>query len=264
VASSNRAVRAGSLLIQKGKNKMNGITLPVNELKIALSGLSKIISKRATLPVLQHVRVEQMRDGPITISGTDLDVFAAYRFQGAKGSAGPILVPFNSLHSIVKGCAGKEEIHIQESNGDHALIHYQIGGHEAEQQVSCLPIEEWPVTPKLNGKRILVDGALRSALLEALQCVSSDETRYILRGAYIDVSDKLSHYIIGTDGRHPYSSNSFHVPIESSIIIPAHRFLTWKELALDGDIPLCSLRPSMFTNLRLLICIVTQRNECQL
>ena len=63
----------------------------------------------------------------------------------------------------------------------------------------------------------------------------ADETRYVLRGGYLDVSEKGSHYVVGTDGRHLYCSNSFHVPIESSVIIPNHRFLAWKELAQDGD-----------------------------
>ena len=54
---------------------MNKITLPVSELKAAFSGLSKIISKRAVLPVLQHARVERLSDGALTISATDLEAF---------------------------------------------------------------------------------------------------------------------------------------------------------------------------------------------
>jgi DNA polymerase III sliding clamp (beta) subunit (PCNA family) len=215
---------------------MNQIILPVSELKTALSGFSKIISKRAALPVLQHVRIERLLDGALTISGTDLDAFASYRFeQGKEGNAESMLVPFISLHSIVKGCAAKENIGLEKSSGDSVLIRYQIGGQEAEQQVASLPVEEWPTAPKINGERVLLNGALRSALLEALRCTSTDETRYILRGAYIDVSEKQSHYVVGTDGRHLYSSNSFHVPIDSSVIIPDHRFIGWKELARDGD-----------------------------
>ncbi len=215
---------------------MNKITLPVSELKTAFSGLSKIISKRAVLPVLQHVRVERLSDGALTISATDLDAFASYRFeQGGEGNAESMLVPFAPLHSIIKGCAGKESIGLEKSTGDRIAIRYQIGGQDAEQQVPSLPVEEWPTPPKINGERVLLNGALRSALLEALKCASTDETRYVLRGACIDVSEKQSHYIVGTDGRHLYSSNSFHVPIESSVIIPGHRFLAWKELAQDGD-----------------------------
>src|SRR5437762_13812549 len=110
MAMLNKVVRAGSLLTKKGKPKMNQITLPVSELKTALSGLSKIIRKRAVLPVLQHVRVERQSDGALTISATDLEAFTSYRFEeGGEGNAeSTILVPFSPLHSIVKGCAGKE------------------------------------------------------------------------------------------------------------------------------------------------------------
>jgi DNA polymerase III sliding clamp (beta) subunit (PCNA family) len=224
MAMLNKAVRAGSLLTKKGKTKMNKITLPAGELKIALSGLSKIISKRAVLPVLQHVRVEQLSDGALTISATDLEAFTSYRFeQGGEENAESILVPFSPLHSIIKGCAGKENIGLENLTGDHVVIRYQIGGQETEQQIPSLPAEEWPVAPQINGERVLLNGALRSMLLEALKCASTDETRYVLRGAYIDVSEKQSHYVVGTDGRHLYSSNSFHIPIETSVIIPDHR-----------------------------------------
>src|SRR5437773_3741139 len=102
---------------------MNEIILPVSELKMALSGLSKIISKRAALPVLQHVRVERLSGGALTISATDLEAFTSYRFeQGGEGKAESILVAFSPLYSIVKGCAGKENIRLEKASGDHALI----------------------------------------------------------------------------------------------------------------------------------------------
>ena len=215
---------------------MNNITMPVRELKTALTGLSKVISKRASLPVLQHVRAERAADGATTISATDLDAFASYRFpEGSEGKSESILVPFESLHSIAKGCAGEETIRIEKSTGDRAIIHYPIGGGTVERHVESLPSDEWPPTPELKGERVLLDGALRSALLEAFKCVSSDETRYVLRGAYVDVSEKQSHYVVATDGKHLYSSNSFHVPIAASVIVPDHRFLAWKGFGQDGD-----------------------------
>jgi DNA polymerase III sliding clamp (beta) subunit (PCNA family) len=161
---------------------MNNITMPVRELKTALTGLSKIISRRATLPVLQLVRVERAADGATIISATDLDAFASFRFtEGSEGKAESILVPFESLHSIAKGCAAQETITIEKSTGDHAIIHYPIGGGTVERHVESLPSDEWPPTPAINGERTLLDGALRSALLEALKCASTDETRYVLR-----------------------------------------------------------------------------------
>src|SRR6266404_7908436 len=94
---------------QERKFNMNNITLPVRELKTALAGLSRVISKRASLPVLQHARIERAADGATTISATDLDAFASYRFaEGSEGKAESILVPFESLHSIAKGCGADE------------------------------------------------------------------------------------------------------------------------------------------------------------
>ena len=138
---------------------MNQITLPVSQLRTALSGLSKIISKRAVQPLLQHVRVERLSDGGWTISATDLDASASYRFeQGAEGNAESILVPFCPLHSIIKGCVGKENIGLAKASGDRVLIRYQIGGQDAEQQVPSLPAEEWPAVPNINGEPVLLNG----------------------------------------------------------------------------------------------------------
>lgn len=215
---------------------MNNITMPVRELKTALTGLSKVISKRASLPVLQHVRVERAADGVTTISATDLDSLGSYRFeQGSEGRAESILVPFESLNSIVKRSGADESITLEKPSATRAIIHYPIGTDTIERHVESLPSEEWPPSPKVKGERVLLDGALRSALLEALKCVSSDETRYVLRGAYVDVSEELSNYVVATDGRHLYSSNSFHVPLQTSVIIPDHRFLAWNRFGQDGD-----------------------------
>ena len=149
---------------------MNNIRLPVRELKTALTGLNKVMSKRASLPVLQLIRVERAADGATSISATDLDAFASFRFsKRSEGKAESILVPFESLHSIAKGCAGEETIAIEKSTGDRAIIHYPIGGGTVERHVESLPSDEWPPTPELKGERVLLDGALRSALLEALK-----------------------------------------------------------------------------------------------
>ena len=54
------------------------IVIPVSELKEALPGLSKIVSKKSTLPVLQSVRVARDAEGKVSLMGTDLDAFATY------------------------------------------------------------------------------------------------------------------------------------------------------------------------------------------
>ena len=80
------------------------ITLPVAELKQALPGFSKLISRTRTLPVLQSVRVQRDNQGHVTIEGTNLDAHATYRLKDTQpGEAAEVVVPFDSLSKMAKG-----------------------------------------------------------------------------------------------------------------------------------------------------------------
>ena len=60
---------------------MSKINLPIAELKPALAGLGKVISKSSTLPVLKMVKLDRTREGWITLTGTDLDSFVTVRLE---------------------------------------------------------------------------------------------------------------------------------------------------------------------------------------
>jgi hypothetical protein len=90
-------------------------------------------------------------------------------------------------------------------------------------------------TARVKGEPIAVPDALRQSIHQALECASTDETRLILNGAFVDVSEPHARYIVGTDGRHLFSSNSFSLPLTESILIPNHKFLGWKEFNADGE-----------------------------
>ena len=49
---------------------MNQITLSAADLKLALPGLSKVVSRKTTLPVLQSVRLTRTEAGIVTLSAT--------------------------------------------------------------------------------------------------------------------------------------------------------------------------------------------------
>src|SRR6185437_630142 len=80
------------ILTTERKN-MNTIKLPVSELKTALTGLGKIISRKTTLPVLQHVRVSRDDKGEVQLQSMDLDTFITYHSQDVQsGSVMDVLV----------------------------------------------------------------------------------------------------------------------------------------------------------------------------
>jgi hypothetical protein len=104
-----------------------------------------------------------------------------------------------------------------------------------ETKVESLPVEEFPEISRFQGEAIAVPDTVRPSIHEALACASADETRLILNGAYLDVSKPEANYVVGTDGRHLFSSNSFTLPLKESLIIPAHKFIGSKEFNHDGE-----------------------------
>jgi len=219
---------------KKGDHIM--ITLPIAELKPALVGLGKIISKSPTLPVLGMVRVDRTKDGWVTLTGTDLDAFVTVRMEEpTSGDPESVLVPFNNLAKTTKSCSANESIQIEPGTENAVLVRYPVGQQFAENKIESLPVDEYPQVPKIKGEPVSLDSNIRTALLQAMECASLDETRYILRGAYIDVSDRKCHSVVGTDGRHLYTSNSFSLALADSIIIPSNKFLGWKEFNNDGE-----------------------------
>ena len=100
------------------------ITLPIAELKPALVGLGKIISKHPTLPILGMVKVERTRDGWTMLSGTDLDAFVTARLEQPTNDEDPasLLVPFTDLQRIAKACDAKQTITLTPAKGDKVLV----------------------------------------------------------------------------------------------------------------------------------------------
>jgi DNA polymerase III sliding clamp (beta) subunit (PCNA family) len=207
------------------------ITLPVAELKEALPGLTKVIGKSRTLPALQTVRVTRNQEGIVTLHATDLDSFVTYTTKAPQqGSPADVLVPVDQLTKATKCSAPKEEIGIIPEAKDKVRLRYNIAGNIVEQTITTLPVDEFPPTPQVNQPGIQVEPQFGKALKEALACCSEDASRYVLRGACLDVTDKKFHYIVGTDGRSLFSANSFTFDLQKSVIIPDSKFLNWSDL----------------------------------
>jgi DNA polymerase III sliding clamp (beta) subunit (PCNA family) len=215
---------------------MSKISLPIAELKPALVGLSKIIGRSSTLPVLQSIRVDRTKDGWTTLTSTDLDRFITVRLeQPAEGAPDSMLVPYEHLNRITKRCGRPDTITVSKADGDKILFEFPIGNQTGQEHVESLPVADYPPIPKIKTDAVPIKDDIRQAILEAMDCASTDETRVILNGAYLDVSSRQGHYVVATDGRHLYSSNSFTLPLQNSLIIPDHKFLGWKEFNNDGE-----------------------------
>jgi DNA polymerase III sliding clamp (beta) subunit (PCNA family) len=214
---------------------MKTITLPVAELKPALTGLGKVLPGRSTLAILNNIKIERTHDGWIAITSTDLDRWATVRLEHpAEGPPTKLLLPFDQLSQLVKSCSKDESIEVM-SSGDHNLIRFPLGDTLGESKVPFISPDEFPVTPRITCEAIPLSSSLRESILEAMECASEDSTRHVLNGTFIDARDSKANYVVATDGRHLYSANSFTLPLKESVIIPTHKFLEWKEFGTDGE-----------------------------
>lgn len=211
------------------------IEMPVAALKSALPGFSKIIPKKVTLPILGCVKVSlNEQTNVIQIEATNLDETVQYRLPNpANGISGEVLVPLGELTKIVKACSSKDSIRII-GEQKRTIIRYPLGGGFIDQAVDKEDLKEWPVMPTVDGNAIALTDSFKSTLQQALECASSDTSRPNIAGACLDVSNPKGHYVVGTDGRHLFSANTFNFDLKSSLLIPSKKFVGWTGFTEDG------------------------------
>lgn len=215
---------------------MNTLQLPVKELRPALAGFSKVLTKRSTLRVLQCIRVRRDPNGSIELSVSDLDRSATCALDTRDaGKSLSVLVPFEDLNNVVKSSGPDDLVHIDQIDETTASIRFLLGGQTVEHPVGTPPVEEFPEDLRIEGTKVPLPPVLRESIHQAMECSSDDVTRAILQGACLDASSPGAHYVVGTDGRHLFSSNSFTLPLSGTLVIPGHKFLGWRGFNQDGD-----------------------------
>lgn len=210
------------------------LKLPVHELKSALSGLAKAMSRSSHLPVLQHVHVSRDTQGAVRLQATDLDSSVSYQFICLQpGPVAAWLVPRKELLQTAKDCEPSDDLALSHDK-ESLTFRYRLAGRSVDRPVTPLDLAEWPVMPVIDAPVELLDDAFKSAIAEAFDCCSRDTLRAALMGAWVDVTDPEAHYVMGTDGRHLYSANSFRLGLKDSLLLPHGRFLGWRGFHEDG------------------------------
>ena len=223
---------------------MNTIELPVSELKTALAGLNKIVSKSTSLPVLKNVRVTRNLSGLVTLQATDLDIAATYQAEVQQpGPLCDVLVPIEPLSKAVKNSASDNRIALVKESKNQFTLRTYVGNSAVEQKMDSLDIKEWPPVPTCDLPTVTLNQDLRSAVASALKCSGEDSTRPLLQGAWIDTSDPKAHYVMGTNGRLLFTANSFSVAFKEPVLLPCKKFVQWNGFLDDGDWKVSILPP---------------------
>jgi len=214
------------------------ISISRNELKEAVAGFTKIVNgKSHALPILGCVRFES--NGRVIIAqATDLDQTVRYAFTGAQAQGeGAFIVPLSNIKELAKG-SDKETIEFE--TGDHGSLSItnHVGTHAVRHPVAGMDLNEWPACPAETSTKP-AEGFLETDQ-RLVPFASTDNTRYLLNGVYIDVAETGDHPVtmVATDGRRLSLWNTMNLPVPMSAIVPTTRFLTWKDLQGDAEIGL--------------------------
>jgi len=191
------------------------VTVRAADLKSALSGLGKLIPRTPSLAVLGCVKVEAAGPQSVRLTATDLDLTLSIDVPATveKGLA-PFLLPLLRLRELTTGLRSDEVVPL-------------------DPAIKAPPATEFPEIPQGRTPGLTLPEPVVTSLLRAFACASQDPTRAVLRSACLDTSgtgDK-AHRIVGTNGRHLFSSNSMHLPLKQSVILPDHPLWKWKPLA---------------------------------
>ena len=205
---------------------MKAVEIPSNELKTALTGLGKVVSKRSVLPVLQSIKVTRDNLGIVSLQGTDLDSWATYKLNVAQeGDPVEFLVPIESLSKASK--TTKDKVALYPEGKEAVIMQTFLGSIPVEQKVESVNPKEWPAVPEIPSQRIHLGETFRNTMKEAWECASEDESRYVLNSVFLDVKDPKAHYLVSTNGRALFSANSFNFDLKESLMIPTRKFLSW-------------------------------------
>jgi hypothetical protein len=223
------------------------IELPAGELRQAAAGFKKIIT-RGSLPVLGCARLFRDQGGHPVVQATDLESFASYRFKDAVAQEfEPAIIPWHEIASRLMGLRPDDRLTFRR-DGENITVAYDIGGTPAEQKLMTLAPEAWPPSPAMPDPRdnAPLEPPFKTALAAAFECSSDDETRFILHGAFLDVSRPECHQVVGTDGRTLHSSNTLRLGLNESAVLPRRKFLQWDGFIKDGHWRI-GLKPSIIT-----------------
>ena len=204
-----------------------------------MPGLSKVVSRKSTLPCLQSVRLTRTQAGVVTLAATDLDTFVSYHLeQPQPGEPFDILLPFEQLKNSGKG----SDVVVAQEAKFKAKLRYQVSGSSLEQYVATLSPDEFPPTPKLTEPSCKMPDNFGECLRQAFETSSQDSSRYVLQGAYLDVKEPKCHTIVSTNGRCLFAANTFKFDLKESVNLSRQKFLEWNgfltsecEMAVKSD-----------------------------
>ncbi|CAD7719370.1 Beta sliding clamp [Xanthomonas hydrangeae] len=160
-----------------------------------LAQVVNVVERRQTLPVLANLLV-QIKDGQVSLTGTDLEVEMISRTMVEDAQDGETTIPARKLFDILRALPDGSRVTISQT-GDKVTV--QAG--RSRFTLATLPANDFPSVDEVEAtERVVVPEAGLKELIERTAfAMAQQDVRYYLNGLLFDLRDGLLR-CVATDG----------------------------------------------------------------
>ena len=160
-----------------------------------LAQVVNVVERRQTLPVLANLLV-QVKDGQLSLTGTDLEVEMIARATVEDAQDGETTIPARKLFEIVRALPDGSRVTVSQT-GDKVSV--QAG--RSRFTLATLPANDFPSVDEVEAtERIAVPEATLKELIERTAfAMAQQDVRYYLNGLLFDLRDQTLR-CVATDG----------------------------------------------------------------
>lgn len=161
-----------------------------------LQGVTGVVERRQTLPILGNIRIDAETDASVTLTATDLEVEMTARLGGGGKAAGATTVPARKLLDICRALPEGASVSLRLEEG-----RVRVTAGSSRFALATLGADEFPEVGEIDaGIRFSVP---REALADLLRrtsfAMAQQDVRYYLTGLLLEVSPGRLR-AVATDG----------------------------------------------------------------
>nr|MDD6335946.1 DNA polymerase III subunit beta [bacterium] len=159
------------------------LNIPREELISALGTVSRAISSKPTMPILEGILLEG-KNGALTLMATDLDLGIETHLPADIEEEGRIVLPGRLFFDIVRKLP-EGDVWLEVDATERATL--TCGG--SKTQLVVQNAENYPPMPSLLASSVITLGAatLKNMIRQTVFAVAADETRPILTGTLLEM-----------------------------------------------------------------------------
>ncbi|MFC4729142.1 DNA polymerase III subunit beta [Coralloluteibacterium thermophilus] len=208
-------------------------SLPREVLLKPLAQVVNVVERRQTLPVLANLLVS-VKDGRLSMTGTDLEVEMTARADVADAQPGETTIPARKLFEIVRALPDGSQVTLTLNN---ERVTVQAG--RSRFTLATLPFNEFPAIEDLElvERLQLPEAGLKELIERTAFAMAQQDVRYYLNGLLLDLRED-SLRCVATDGhRLALCETALEngVQTRKQIILPRKGVLELQRLLEGGD-----------------------------